>query len=92
MNNDLANFSVLTGLLVEMATAVKLRLCEPIRQPTKGILYYKYFQESRDFTCWFHNLLHCSNTSSSDVYAVKSLAISVLPLQRKVFLKLNFLL
>ena len=56
MNNDLANFNVLTGLLVEMATAVKLRPCEPIRRPTKGILYYKYSQESRDLTCWFHNI------------------------------------
>ena len=54
MNNDLANFSLLTGLLVEMATAVKLRLCEPIRQPTKDILYYKYSQGSRDLTRWIH--------------------------------------
>ena len=54
MNNDLANFSVLTGLLVETATAVKLRLCEPIRQPPKGILYYKSSQGSRDLTCWIH--------------------------------------
>ena len=59
MNNDLANFSVLTGLLVEMATAVKLRLCEPIRQPTRGILYvyYKYSQGLRDLTCWIRNII-----------------------------------
>ena len=58
MNNDLANFSVLTGLLVETATAVKLRLCEPIRQPPKGILYYKSSQGSRDLTCWIHNIMN----------------------------------
>ena len=54
MNNDLANSNLLTGLLVEMATVVKLRHCESIRQPTKSILYYKYSQESHDLTCWFH--------------------------------------